>query len=227
MKSKRSAGRVPRLYSSQKNSEDFADLFSAVKLLGMDARTFIRTMDKIEGLPVHLWIHDKNRSIVYGNTYFLEDAGDCVRRHCYRHLMHREQVCPCCLSEQCSASSSTAKCTICKRNDFGYDINIFHTPITNMAGDRFIIKSSYYLEDADDLASRLAEAEGTVEHQVSTPVRCSACNRIQDSDDRVRIDPSATGQSQAGTIRSMCPECIRLLHPGSGGNGGNRNCTED
>lgn len=223
MKKKRSDGRIPRLYSSQKNSEDFADLFSAVKLLGMDARTFIRIMDKIEGLPVHLWIHDKNYVIVYGNSYFLEDVGDCVQQPCYRYLMGGKQVCTCCPSNKCSAGNCTGKCILCRRNDFGYDINIFHTPITNMAGDKFIIKSSYYLEEADDSVHRLAATGNAREDGPSSPVRCSVCNRIKDNNKWVSIDSLPVEHSQAGTSPAICPECIRLLYPGPGRKLGNIN----
>ena len=221
-KNHRAEARIPRLYSSQKNCEDFADLFSAVRQLGIDDRDFMRLMDEIEDLPVHLWIHDQNHRIVYGNSYLLEKVGNCMMRPCYRHFMGEKQVCGCCPATNSSGGVRAEQCTICKRNGFGYDISISHTSITNKAGEAFVIKSSYHLDDAaGTLAGHFQATGNAAGKKTRYMVLCSACNRMKNDDNNwVSADPRASDCSNVRTSHGICPQCIRRLYPGLGGGTG-------
>lgn len=206
---------IPRLPSAQKNFEDFADIFSALQLLGIDDDDFVSIMDEIDELPDYLWIHDENNVIVYGNSSFLKNFGNCIKQTCYQCLMNEKKTCPCCLSCKSLANDKTTRCTLCKRSDAGYDINIYHTPITNHNGQKFMINSSFHLEETGYLTSRLKLQKTHNAGETLFLVMCSACNRMKGRDDNwVSIDNTLIGNSNVRISHGICPECREILYPG-------------
>ena len=113
--------------------ETVTDILTTLKILGIDLDTesFSSMLDE---LPVFLWVHDENNTIVYGNREFRENFGTCVKQKCHQCLMGKSEPCQCCLSRKAGRGEKTERCKLCKRRNNGYDINIFHTPITNKEG---------------------------------------------------------------------------------------------
>lgn len=116
------------------------------KLLGIDAYSFSSLADD---LPTCLWVHDEYHSIVYDSKRFMANYGSCAKRTCYEYLMGEKKPCICCLARRSFASNKPQRCKFCKRNEFGYELNSFHTPITNKYGNRFIMKSSFHVDDVE------------------------------------------------------------------------------
>ena len=226
MKEKCSEAHIFRRYSSQNNSEDCADLLSTFKLLGIDAPAVVGTMDEIGDLPIHLWIHDKNHNIIYGNSFFLENAASCMKQPCYTHLMGEKTVCRCCLAKECLTRNTIEKCTKCQRNNLGYDINVFHIPLTNAEGDTFMIKSSYHLdchiEETGSLTNRFKATKKEAGDETLFLVMCSACNRKKDDNNNwVSSDTLPPDYPNVRISHGICPECIGILYPGLTKNHGN------
>jgi hypothetical protein len=117
-------------------------------LLGIDAYSFSSLTDD---LPICLWVHDEHYTIIHGNNHFMEYYGSCVKRTCYQYLMGGKTPCSCCLARRSFANNRPQSCKFCKRNEFGYELNSFHTPVTNKHGDRFILKSSFHVGDVETL----------------------------------------------------------------------------
>ena len=143
------------------------------ELLGVDVHSLNRLTDD---LPICLWIHDEYHSILYGNKHFLENYGCCVKKTCYQYLMGERKPCSCCLTRRSLVEKRVQSCKFCKRNELGYELNSFHTPVTNKNGDRFILTSSFHVNDVESFydiysdrtkAKRVPEV-GTGEHTRGT-----------------------------------------------------------
>ena len=204
-----------RLTHTEKNFDDFAEIFHALKLLGIEAETFLSIMDDIDKLPDHLWIHNEDNTIVYGNHDFIKNFNPCMKQTCYQCLMGEEKPCDCCLSKKAFATNSTQRCTLCKRYGKGYDLNIYHTPISNDRGQRYMMKSSFFLEETSNLANSLRlvdEKEGGETLYLSM---CSACSRVRDKNDNwVSIDETQIDNGNVRISHGICPECRKILYPG-------------
>lgn len=209
--------------SAKSNSEDSAKVFAALDVLGIGREIFFNLLEERDELPVNFWIHDANRILVYGNSFFKETYGHCLKRSCHQCLMGEKNICTCCQSDKALASFKAKKCSVCKRNGYGYDINVLHSPI--ITRDRSFILTSYlHLEATDDVDRLLQQQEDA--DTLSFLVRCSACNRTKDSSGNwVGMD---TIDCLAFKIsHGICPECTRLLYPGLGGSIGDKNSAED
>lgn len=134
----------------RKQLDDIVDILSIQRILGMKIESFNSILDE---LPVYLWMHDENHTVVYGNDAFKETFGTYQKQTCYQCLMGKSDVCSCCRSQKTLPNKIPAQCKICKRGNSGYDINIFHMPITNKDGQQFILKSSLHINDLMLLAN--------------------------------------------------------------------------
>lgn len=204
---------ISRVFPPRKKLEHFAEIFSALKLLGINEVALDKIIAKVDDLAVHLWIHDKQHTIVYGNSFFLNNVANCIQQSCYQRLMGRKKVCSCCMSQKCIAGNTTQRCTLCKRNYLGYDINIVHAPVHNADGDRFVIKASYYLEESNDLAKRIEQK--IADNEPIFLIMCSVCNRIKDkSSSWVSINTIPVDSLNIRISHGICPECTHTLYPG-------------
>jgi hypothetical protein len=207
---KNTKAQKPEPSSIKRNIADGADILAPLELLGIEKEVMVSLLNKREDLPIYLWIHDADHKIIYGNSSFAGTYGNCLKQPCYRSLMGKESSCSCCLSEKVLAGHTTEKCSVCRRNGHGYDIEIVHTTIKNNKNQTFIVKSSYHLEDDDDLAGRFREKKSA-----DLPlflVQCSSCDKVKDkSGNWVSIEMFDT--SNVRISHGICPECTRLLYP--------------
>ena len=147
-----------RCWSERKN-ETFFEITAMLELLGIESQYFQNLLgidaysfsSLTDDLPICLWVHDEHYTIIHGNNHFMENYGSCVKRTCYQYLMGEKTPCSCCLARRSFASNRPQGCKFCKRNEFGYELNSFHTPVTNKHGDRFILKSSFHVGDVETL----------------------------------------------------------------------------
>ncbi|MBU0961826.1 MAG: hypothetical protein KKD01_19225 [Proteobacteria bacterium] len=127
--------------------ELFNDIFnisSIQRMLEADKESFNTMLDE---LPVCLWLHDENHTIIYSNKGFKEKFGTCQKQTCYQCIMREKNVCSCCQSKKSLANEKPDQCNLCKRGNCGYDINIIHMPITDKDGQKFILKSSLHIKE--------------------------------------------------------------------------------
>ena len=128
---------------TQDKRDDFVDLLSITRALGIDKESFDGMLD---GLPVYLWIHDEKHTIIFGNQAFEKKFGVWRNQKCYRLIMQEKSVCSCCPYETLLKNMKAEQCKLCNRGNFGYDINIVHVPITNKDGRKFIVTSNLHLK---------------------------------------------------------------------------------
>lgn len=130
---------------------DEAIVRSIQSLLGIERESFNTMLDD---LPVCLWMHDENYTLVYGNHSFKVAFGNYYKQRCYQCLMRKKEVCSCCRSQRSLTSKKPEQCKLCKRRASVYDINMFHTPITDNKGQKFILKSSLHINDLKNLTKK-------------------------------------------------------------------------
>jgi len=209
--------------SSGDRKETVSDLITMMDSLGI-GREFIHSTFGFKpevfslletDLPIYLWVHDENRKIVYGNSRFLDKYGNCIAKSCYKKIMGKQDVCSCCLSMEVIHCNKSQSCKFCKRCKSGLDNNIFHWPMTNKQGDRFILKSSFYVADSSEVLKGVFDKEQDERAYPRLLVSCSACRRIRDSENNwIRVDKYILDHFHGRTSHGICPECIKLLYPG-------------
>jgi hypothetical protein len=124
------------------------DTLTSLRLLGINGETLDIIRDE---LSVHLWIHDEEHKIVYGNNGFTKNFGTFLQQTCHQCMMKEKNICSCCLSKRSMDNEKPEWCRFCKRRNSGYDINIIHTPITNKNGRKFILHSSLHIKNLNIL----------------------------------------------------------------------------
>ena len=129
--------------------------------------------------------------------------------------MGRQDVCSCCLSKEAFACNKSQSCKFCKRCKSGLDINIFHWPMTSRQGDRFILKSSFYVDDSSGMLKDVLDRELDERAYPRLLISCSACGKIRDRDNNwIRVDKYILDHFRGRTSHGICPECIKILYPG-------------
>lgn len=144
------------------NSVD--DILTTLRVLGIELETESFS-SMLEEFPVVFWVHDENNNIVYGNREFRDNFSTCDEQKCHQCLMGSQKVCNCCLSYKALSSNGKERCKLCKRGNCGYDINIFHIPITNRNGQKYILKSSFHIKDPGILAENLHQNKPDTERK--------------------------------------------------------------
>lgn len=189
------------------------DILTTLRVLGIDLETesFSSMLDE---LPIFLWVHDENNIIVYGNSEFKENFGTCVKQKCHQSLMGKKKTCGCCISQKVLRNNNPERCKLCKRRNNGYDINIFHTPITNRKSRKYILKSSFHIKDLGILAESLYQDKPDNERKEIFLVMCSSCNRAKDQDNNwSAIDTHILDYFNVRISHGICPDCADRLYP--------------
>jgi hypothetical protein len=188
-----------------------ADILTTLKLLGVESESFNSMLDEF---PVNVWVHDDNYTIVYENRSFRENFGAVQNKTCHQCLMHRDSVCSCCLSRQTFKNKDTEQCKLCKRNNFGYDFNLFHTPINWHDGRVCILKTSLYIEDLSMLAESSFSGTGNRGRKKKYIVMCASCKRIKDRDNNwIAVDNTFVSCFNVRISHGICRECAVILYP--------------
>ena len=180
-------------------------------LLGIDIEYFSELTDN---LPVYLWVHDKNNTIIYGNSHFMKSYPGCLKQSCYQCIMGEQQPCSCCQSGKAFASNRPQRCEFCKRNGSGYDIKTFHTPITNKYNDRFILTSSFHINESEVATDNFLAQKQKESSETIFLVMCSACNKIKDKENNwISMDNYILDYLNVRISHGICPECTKILYP--------------
>ncbi len=130
--------------TSQQIYDEFLGINTIQKLFAGDTTSFNTFLDE---LPFCLWVHDENFRIIHTNRAFNIQFGSCQTKRCYQRLMGSQKTCCCCLSKKIFGTRQANYCKSCKRGHRGYDMNIFHIPIINDRGEKFIVKSSMHFDE--------------------------------------------------------------------------------
>lgn len=214
---------LPLLFSEpQDHAQDDSDLFDMFDYLGIEREYFRKTFNfKTDSsnifeqkLPTCVWLHDEQQTILCTNNHFLNHYRNSTKKHCYRRLMGKDNVCGCCQSRRAFRHNAPQHCHLCSRQKSAIDINTFHFPLTNRYGDRFILKSSLHIDYSAAMFEDIFIKEQEQRSYQDILVSCSACHRIKDSEDSwVRADTETLAHFSGRISHGICPECITLLYP--------------
>jgi len=180
------------------------------QVLGFEAESFnIFETD----LPLCFWVHDESYAIVYGNWRFIEKHGNCTKKLCHKKIMGKEKVCGCCQSEEAFSCQEPRNCKICKRMNPGFDLNTYHWPVKNKHGKRFILKSSFHIDDSDAIYKDIFSEKQETRTNPILLISCSECKKVRDRNNNwVHIDKCVLDYFSERTSHGICPGCINLLY---------------
>jgi len=193
---------------------DTVAIIAAPTFLGIPQKKF---RDIIDELPVSLWMHDENYTIVHTNNRFRDIYGECMGRPCYQSLMQSDSVCKCCISDRVLQRNSGEKCSGCSCRGKNKNIQTFHQPIIRKDGSKYILKSTIVM---DNLYSSLKEFEDTKESPADDIAdmfwtMCSACKNIKDDKRNwVNLENYLVNYFNIIISHGICPDCIEKLYPG-------------
>ena len=191
---------------NQKQPDTAGDSITKLRVLGIDLEmnSFSSMLDEF---PVFLWVHDESNTIVYGNDEFKKNFGTCVKQKCHQYLMGKQNTC-CCLSNKVLQNETTEQCTLCKRINSVYNINKFHTPVTNRSGQKFILKSSFIIQNLGPHVKNMYPDKLDTEQKEIYLVMCSTCNRVKDrKNDWVATDNYIVDYFSVRISHGICPDC--------------------
>jgi hypothetical protein len=170
----------------------------------------------IDELPVSMWMHDENYTIVHANKRFKDKYGDCLGMFCHRCIMKSDSVCDCCMSGYVLKSNQNKKCHGCSCEGRNSDIRTFHRPITGKDGSKYVLKSSL---EMDKLYYCLKDLEGEAEnlHENISNIfwsMCSSCKSIKnDKGSWINLENFLIHYFNIIISHGICPDCIDKLYP--------------
>jgi len=184
-------------------------ILETLEILGVQSDTLAALIDE---LPVFLWAHDEDNTIVYANPEFRKRYNSCLGKKCYKIVEGEEQMCRCCRSAAAFEDKSVGRCEICRRKNNGYDMSITHTPLSNKEGQKFILKSSFNIRSIDDIRTKLPEINGDKDKGLL--VMCSNCKRAKVDKNRwVTIDKQTVDFFDVRISHGICTDCVEYLYP--------------
>ena len=164
--------------------------------------------------PRSLWFHDERQIIVSINRHFLDHYGDCRWKYCHLALMGKNSICGCCKTRSAFSNKALQHCNLCTRKQSCSDINIFHIPVTNIHGDRFILKSSFEVDYSASIFTDAKEEEQDETSLKELLICCSTCQRVKDTENNWIMADTEILEHYSGRVsHGICPECITLLYP--------------
>lgn len=199
-----------------------ADFDTIVDCLGLDRSFFYNSLDpdseffisNTMDLPISLWAHDENHTVVYGNKFFMEKFGNRCRQKCHDCLMSEGQQCDCCQTRTIADNHELKKCHLCKRNGNGYDINVCHMSMKNRYGKRIFLKTGFHVDDTKAVFDGFyARPNRKTSKQLILTI-CSGCNKIKVPVNKwIHIDEHILSCFDGRLSHGICPECIDILYP--------------
>lgn len=196
--------RIPREKLPQSEN-----ILASLNILGIEPDSL---HDLIDELPVHLWIHDENNKIFYANQGFIRKFGPCLAKSCYKALQGRGEICSCCKSTAAYKSRSPEKCAICRRCNNGYDVSVTHTPVTNVFGENFILKSSFFINNISTLENKNKRVKDSINEKFV--VVCSGCKKAKiNRENWTAIDHQTIANFNVPISHGLCQECVKILYP--------------
>ena len=196
---------------TREKNDEVADILTTLKLLGIESESFNKTLDN---LPMYLWVHDEKHRIIYGNSSFKKNFATLHKQKCYQCLMGEENVCGCCPSRKTLGDEQTEQCKLCKRGNSGYDLNVFHTPITNKEGRKFVLTSSLHIKNLASLVgNHFSETQG-MDSSREFLLICASCKKVRGQyGNWVAVDNHIVDLFDVRVSHVMCPECEKKLNP--------------
>lgn len=206
----------------QKIFDRIADFDTIVDCLGLDRSVLYNSLDtdseffisNILDLPISLWAHDENHTVVYGNKIFMEKFGSPCSQQCHDCLMSEEQQCDCCQTRSIKNRYESKKCHLCKRNGKGYDLNVCHTSMKNRDGKRIFLKVGFHVDDPKELFDRFYARHSRKTHQQLILTACSGCNKIKVPGNKwIHIDEHILSFFEGKLSHGICHDCIDIFYP--------------
>ena len=190
------------------------DILAAPTFLGIPQKKFRAIMDE---LPVYLWVHDENYTIVHTNNRFTDKYGDCIGKLCHRCIMKNDYVCNCCISGQVLKSNSGKKCSGCSCEGASKNTHTFHRPFTRKDGSKYVLKSTIVMDNLYNSLNGFEDKQGSQDEDISNIFwsMCSWCKRIKDDKSNwINLESFLIHYFNIIISHGICPDCIEKLYPG-------------
>ncbi|MFT5700090.1 MAG: hypothetical protein ACI8ZB_002961 [Desulforhopalus sp.] len=206
----------------QKFVDRLADFDTIVDCLDLDRSYFYNSFDPDSeffinntlDLPICLWAHDENHTVLYGNKLFMEKFDKSCNQKCHECLMDEGEKCDCCQTGNTATQNGLQKCHLCKRKENGYDIDIYHTSMKNRYGKRIFLKISFHVDDAKAVLEGYYARQSRKSTKRLLLTICSGCHKIKNPRGKwVNIDERVLSFFDGKLSHGLCLECIDILYP--------------
>ncbi len=194
----------------RENTHEAATVLTTLELLGVELGAFNNILDR---LPITLWMHDENHKIIFGNDRFKETFGAFQKQTCHQCLMGKENVCSCCPSKRTPNTKNPDQCKLCKRGNSGYDLNVFHSTITDKNGQNFFLKSSFHIKDFATYTKNHSSGLEYMNGEKKILVMCASCKKARDKQNNwVNVDKDIIDSFNVRISHSICSTCQEILY---------------
>jgi len=196
----------------QKNAGT-VDVVAAPTFLGIPKDKF---RDIIYELPVYLWMHDEDYTIVNANNSFKDKYGDCIGKLCHQCIQKSDTVCKCCISAHVLKSNSGKKCTHCSCAESSEHTHTFHRPIVRIDGSKYVLKSTIVMDNMHQWLKEFEEKQEEPSEDIANIFwsMCSSCKNIKDDKGNwINLENFLTYYFNIVISHGICPDCIEKLYP--------------
>ena len=211
--SRLSRQRTPKNGSFNKRAGADVDIVLAPTYLAIPKDRFQEIIDE---LPVYMWVHDENYTIVHTNRKFLDRYGNCNGRPCHHCIMKSNNVCNCCKSSRILKNNSEEKCIGCSNAGGNKNAHTFHRPLTRKDGSKYVLKSTVLMDYLYEWLKKFEETKKDPEADIDNIFcsMCSSCKRIKDDKSNwINLENFLIHNFNIVISHGICPECINKLYP--------------
>jgi PAS domain len=190
------------------------DISTPSAFLGIPQEKF---RDLIDNLPVYLWMHDENYTIVHANKRFRDKHGDCLGMFCHQFLMKQDGICDCCMSGYVLTRNKNKKCHGCSCEGRNSGIQTFHRPISGKDGKKYVLKSTIEMDKLYTCLNDSADEKEYTHENSSNSFwsMCSSCKKVKDDESRwINLENFLIQYFNIIISHGICPDCIEKLYPG-------------
>jgi hypothetical protein len=190
------------------------DILTAPTFLGIPKKKFHAIIDE---LPVYLWMHDENYTIVHTNNRFNDKYGDdCIGKLCHRSIMKSDYVCDCCISGDVLKSNHSKKCSGCSCEGANKNTHTFHRPFTRKNGSKYVLKSTIVMDNVYSYLNEFEDKKESPDEDISSLLwsMCSWCKKIKDDKSNwINLESFLIHYFNIVISHGICPDCIEKLYP--------------
>ena len=190
------------------------DIIAAPTFFGIPPKKLHTIIDE---LPVYLWIHDENYTIVQTNNRFNDKYGDCIGKLCHQCIRQNDHACNCCISGQVLKSNHSKKCSGCSCDGADRKTHTFHRPFTRKDGSKYVLKSAIVMDNLYNNMICLEDNHESPDEDISNIFwsMCASCKKIKDRKNNwINLESYLINYFDIAISHGICPGCLEKLYPG-------------